>query len=71
MKKEYDLTKMKRRKNPYAKMLKKPITIRIEPKTINYFKTLAKKTGLAYQNIINLYLRDCVEKHRSLSFKWS
>ena len=71
MKEEYDLTKMKRRKNPYAKNLKKQITIRLDDDTIKYFKGLAIETGLPYQNLINLYLRDCAEQHRKLSMKWA
>ena len=70
MKKEYDLSKMKRRKNPYARLLKTTITIRIEPTTIDYFKSLAKETGMAYQNLINFYLKDCVSHHRKISMKW-
>lgn len=49
---------MKRRKNPYAKSLKKQITIRLDNETIEYFKELAAETGLPYQNLINLYLWD-------------
>jgi len=71
MKEEYDLTKMKRRKNPYAKHLKKQITIRLDDDTIKYFKGLALETGLPYQNLINLYLRDCADQHRKLSMKWA
>ncbi len=71
MKEEYDLTKMKRRKNPYAKNLKKQITIRLDDETVKYFKGLAMETGLPYQNLINLYLRDCAEHHRKLSMEWT
>ena len=71
MKEEYDLSKMKRRKNPYAKNLKKQITIRLDDDTIKYFKGLATETGLPYQNLINLYLRDCADQHRKLSMKWA
>ncbi len=71
MKKEYDLSKMKKRKNPYAKILKKQITIRIIPDTIEYFKNMAEKTGIPYQNLINLYLSDCAQKQRKLSVKWA
>ncbi len=71
MQEEYDLTKMKRRKNPYVKSLKKQITIRLDGETIKYFKELAIETGLPYQNLINLYLRDCAEQHRKLSMKWA
>jgi len=70
VKREYDLSKMKRRKNPYAKRLKKQITIRLDEETIRYFKALAEETGLSYQNLINLYLRDCAEQRRKLTLGW-
>lgn len=71
MEEEYDLTKMKRRKNPYVKNLKKQITIRLDDETIKYFKELAIETGLPYQKLINLYLRDCADQHRKLTMKWA
>jgi predicted DNA binding CopG/RHH family protein len=71
MKKEYDLTKMKRRKNPYAKRLKKQVTIRLDEETITYFKNLADETGMPYQNLINLYLRECAEHQRKLQLNWT
>ncbi len=61
MRKEYDFSKMVGQKNPYIKELKTQITIRLDKDTIQYFKTLAKKTGMTYQNLINLYLRECTE----------
>lgn len=67
MKKQYDFSKSI--KNPYARALKKQITIRIEEPTIDYFKKMAKETGIPYQNLINLYLRDCVDSGRKLAFK--
>ena len=70
MKKEYDFDKMKGRRNPYAKHLKKQVTIRIGVDVIDYFKNLAEETGVPYQNLINLYLRDCVQSNRKLSFSW-
>ena len=70
MKKEYDLTKMKRRKNPYAKRLKKQVTMRLGVDVIEYFKQLSQETGIPYQNLINLYLRDCVESKRRPSLQW-
>ncbi len=70
MKKEYDLSKMKRRKNPFAKQLKKQVTIRMGLDIIDYFKNMAEETGIPYQNLINLYLRDCVASQRKLSFQW-
>jgi uncharacterized protein (DUF4415 family) len=68
MKREYDLSKMKKRKNPFAKQLKKQVTIRMGVDIIEYFKTMADETGVPYQNLINLYLRDCVSSQRKLSF---
>ncbi len=68
MRKEYDFSKSKR--NPYAKELKKPVTIRLDTTTIDYFKKLAVAQGIPYQNLINLYLRDCVAKGRSLKLNW-
>lgn len=71
MRKEYDFDKMKGRRNPYAKHLKKQVTIRIGVDVIDYFKNLAEETGAPYQNLINLYLRDCVQSNRKLSFTWN
>ena len=57
-------------KNPYAKRLKKQITIRIDEETISYFKGMAESKGIPYQSLINLYLRDCASEHRQLETKW-
>jgi uncharacterized protein (DUF4415 family) len=62
---------MKGRKNPYVKQLKKPITIRLDQDTIAYFKSLAGDAGLPYQNLINLYLRDCANRRRKLKMAWA
>ena len=70
MKKEYDFSKMKGRKNPYAKKLKKQITIRLGVDVINYFKQLSKETGIPYQTLINLYLRECVVKNKKPVLNW-
>ena len=56
--------------NPYAKQLKKQVTIRLDESTINYFKSLSEKKGIPYQSLINLYLRDCANTHRELNMKW-
>ena len=68
MRDSYDFTKGKR--NPYAKRLKKPVTIRLDEGTIQYFKALAGETGVPYQTLINLYLRDCAESKKRLTMKW-
>jgi predicted DNA binding CopG/RHH family protein len=70
MKKEYDLSKMKSGPNPYAKHLKRQITIRMGVDIIEYFKKLAAETGIPYQHLINMYLRECVERRRRPSLKW-
>ena len=70
MKKEYDLSKMKSRKNPYAKRLKRQVTIRLGIDIIEYFKQLPEEMGIPYQNLMKLYLRDCVESKRKPSLKW-
>ncbi len=70
MKKEYDLSKMKSRKNPYASKLKKPVTMRLSEDVISYFKAMAEENDVPYQSLINLYLRDCVAKHRKVDISW-
>lgn len=62
---------MEWRRNPYAKQLKKQITIRMGVDILDYFKNLAKETGIPYQNLINSYLRDCVVHHKKPSLKWA
>lgn len=66
MKAEYDLSKMKSRKNPYAAKLKKPVTMRLSEDVIVYFKQMADEKGIPYESLINLYLRDCVASHRKI-----
>lgn len=68
MKAEYDFSKAK--KNPYAKRLKRRVTIRLDGPTVDYFKALADETGIPYQTLINLYLRDCAESKRELNLEW-
>ena len=70
MKKEFDLSKMKVRKNPYAGKLKKPVTMRLSEDVIEYFKSMAEDAGVPYQSLINLYLRDCVLQHRKIEISW-
>ena len=70
MKAEYDLSKMKSRRNPYAARLKQQVTLRLGSDVIDYFKTISEETGIPYQSLINLYLRDCVASHRTLKLEW-
>ena len=68
MREEYDFSKGI--KNPYAKKLKKQITIRIDEDAIDYFKLLSDDLGVPYQSLINLYLKDCADKQRKLNMFW-
>jgi predicted DNA binding CopG/RHH family protein len=68
MRKHYDFSTAK--KNPYAKRLKTPVTIRLDESTVAYFKELAEETELPYQSLINLYLRDCAASGRRISLAW-
>ena len=68
---EYDIKNLNPRKNPYAKKLKKQITINIDSSIIDYFKEQANQTGIPYQTLINLYLADCVEKKKKLNITWA
>ena len=68
MRKEYDFSKS--RKNPYAARLKRQVTIRLDQGTIQFFKDLAQESGIPYQTLINLYLRDCVSSGKRLALSW-
>lgn len=70
MKAEYDFSNMKSRKNPYASKLKKPVTIRLGEDVIDYFKGMADDTGVPYQSLINLYLRDCASNNKKINISW-
>lgn len=70
MKPEYDLAKMKSRKNPYASKLKRPVSMRLSEDVVAYFKRMADESGVPYQSLINLYLRDCVMRHRKVEIAW-
>jgi predicted DNA binding CopG/RHH family protein len=68
MRKEYDFSGGKR--NPYAKLLKKSVTIRLDESTIAYFRTLSEDMGIPYQTLINLFLRECANQKRKPSLRW-
>ncbi len=70
MREHYDFSKMKGKMNPYIKYLKQPVTIRLDRDSVDYFKSLAGESGIPYQTLINLYLRDCAAKERKLDMKW-
>ena len=71
MRDHYDSAHMKGERNPYVRRLKTPITIRLDRTTIAYFKALASEMGIPYQNLINLYLRDCAANRRKLELHWA
>jgi len=68
MRTEYDFSKS--RKNPYAKQLKRQVTIRLDTLAIDYFKQMAAELGMPYQNLINLFLRDCALHRRRPIIEW-
>lgn len=71
LQKEYDLSKLQSRINPYASRLKKSVTMRLSEDIIKYFKEMATESGVPYQSLINLYLRDCVLHHRKVDISWN
>ena len=71
MREHYDFSKMKGKKNPYIKFLKQPVTMRLDRDSVEYFKSLAGESGIPYQTLINLYLRDCAAKERKLDMQWN
>ena len=70
MREEYDIDQLNPRKNPYAKELKKQVTIKLSPNVIEYFKSESNETGIPYQTLINLYLQDCVKNKKKIDLSW-
>jgi uncharacterized protein (DUF4415 family) len=70
MKAEYDFSKMRSRRNPYASKLKKAVTMRLSEDVLDYFKGMAAESGVPYQSLINLYLRDCLAQNRRIRISW-
>jgi predicted DNA binding CopG/RHH family protein len=68
MRKQYDFSASRR--NPYASQLKKPVTIRLDQDSITYFKSMAEETGIPYQSLINLYLKECAATGKRLDLAW-
>jgi predicted DNA binding CopG/RHH family protein len=68
MRAEYDFSKMKGRRNPYAARLKRPVTIRLSSDIVAYFKNMAAEMDVPYQKLMNMYLRDCVVSHRKVEW---
>ena len=70
MREEHDISKLDPRPNPYAKTLKKQITINLSDEVISYFKDQATEVGILHQTLINMYLMGCVKNHRKIDISW-
>ena len=70
MREEYNIEDLNPRKNPYAKRLKKQITINIDNDTVDFFKEQSEESGIPYQTLINLYLSDCARHKKQLQISW-
>jgi len=46
------------------------VTIRLDDATLAYFRGLSDETGIGYQPLINLYLRECAGSRKRLSLQW-
>jgi uncharacterized protein (DUF4415 family) len=68
MRKHYDFSKA--RKNPYARRLKKQVTLRLDATALDYFKQLGSENGIGYQTLINMYLKDCAAQRKRLKLDW-
>jgi len=71
MREEYDIKNLNPRKNPYTKLVKKQVTINLDENIIVYFKEKSESTGIPYQTLINLYLKDCVTNNRNIEISWN
>jgi hypothetical protein len=60
MKDHYDFSQSV--KNPYFKDLQEPVTLQLKEDVLNYFKQLSEETGIPFQNLIILYLQDCIRQ---------
>ena len=65
---EYDFSNAT--KNPYTKAKKIQITINITEETVKYFKEQSGRTGIPYQNLMNMYLTDCAKKKKKPHVVW-
>lgn len=68
MREEYDFSGAV--KNPYAKKLRKQITINIDEEAIAWFRQQAQASGIPYQTLMNLYLANCAANKRELHLSW-
>ena len=68
MRKHYDFSQAK--PNPYAKRLKREVTVRLDEGTVEYFESIAAETGIPSRTLINLYLRECAASRKRLALRW-
>jgi hypothetical protein len=68
MRKHYDFSQAK--PNPYAKRLKREVTVQLDEGTVEYFETIAAETGIPARALINLYLRECAASRKRLALRW-
>lgn len=66
MQSEYDLSKLKRRPNPFAKRLRQEVTLPLNVDVLDYFEGMAKEQGVSSQHLMSLYLQDCMVSQRKL-----
>lgn len=71
MRDEYNIEELNPRKNPYVRKNKQQITINIDSEAIDFFRNMATKSGIPYQTLINLYLKDCAENNRMINISWT
>ena len=67
MRDNYDFSNSKL--SPYAQMLKKTITIQVGTDVLDFFQNMAKEYNMPYENLINLYLKDCACNQRKFKIK--
>lgn len=57
---EYDFSDGE--KNPYSDKIGTPVTIRLNKKTIEYFRKLSEEDGRPCETLISSYLTNCAER---------
>ncbi len=48
---------------------KRQISISLNVSVIDYFKNMSEKTGVPYQTLINMYLVDCVQNEKQMTWE--
>lgn len=71
MRDEYNIEEFNPRKNLYVRKTKQQITINIDSEAIDFFRNISTKSGIPYQTLINLYLKDCAENNRMINISWT